>query len=394
MKADLKFHEEAIQFIIKHEKEDLRKLALKKSPFHNIEMKELITQIQGRQIAKNKFPFLLHFNQYIYPPKISLEQASSEITAKFKSKLISGKSFVDLTGGMGIDAYLLGKSFQKSTYVEPNQELCQRTKHNYGILKYSHCTCYNTSCEAFLELNDLTFDWAYLDPSRRIEGNRKISIHNYEPNVVELQDRLNDKARNVMIKLSPMQDVSKCVEVIKGIKDIYIISVKSEVKELLLCISKGFDKEPRIHAVDISSRGEVSFSYDFRHRNKQVDYDKVQHYLYQPSPSLIKSELQNRYNEQFGIKKLHPNTQLYTSKTYVKNYFGRVFKVRESIKLDKKILNKILPNRQVNVISKNFPLSSSDIINKYNLRPGGELYLIAFTNYLSEKKATICERIH
>ena len=197
-----------------------------------------------------------------------------------------------------------------------------------------------------------------------------------------------------MVKLSPMQDISECVTTLKGIKEVYVISVKNEIKELLLIINKDYKENPIIHAVDLSKTQENSFTHDFSARHAQVEFSKSQDYIYQPGASLIKSELQNLYNAHLGIAKLHPNTHLYTSNDLVNNYFGRVFRVRETVKLNKKGLHKILKKEGVNVISKNFPLSASEIVKKYNLKIGGDLYLIAFTNHLSEKESMICERIY
>ena len=228
------FSKEVIAFILKNEHADPYELALKKSPFPELHMKIIAQQIQGHKIAKKKFPFLLKVDQYIYPKKESLEQASSERTAHFKPKLIKGKSFVDLTGGMGIDTNLLGKSFESCTYIEPDRDLHDSTKWNFAQMGFDQCETFNERCEEFLESNTKRFDWAYIDPSRRIDGNRKTSIANYEPNIIVLKPKLLDVSDNVMVKLSPMQDISEGIRELQNVHKVWVVSVRNEVKELLL----------------------------------------------------------------------------------------------------------------------------------------------------------------
>ena len=211
------FSQEIIDYILENEQLDPYTMALKKSPFEDVDMKIIARQIQGRKIAKKKFPFLLECHQFRYPVKESLEQASSEITATFKAKLIHGQSFVDLTGGMGIDCYFLGRNFETSAYVEPNTSLYTQTAQNFKRLGFDHCSTFNVSCEEFLQTNKQKYDWAYIDPSRRIAGSRKTSINNYEPNIVALRQQLTDRADNVLVKLSPMQDISECVQILENV---------------------------------------------------------------------------------------------------------------------------------------------------------------------------------
>lgn len=393
MEEKVAFSQEVIDYIIKHQNVDPYTLALKKSPFQEVEMKVIARQIQGRKIAKRKFPFLLNVNQYVYPQKESLEQASSEATAIFKSNLISGHSFVDLTGGMGIDTYLLGKNFKVYAYVEPNQELYRATKRNFHTLDFDHCETFNSTCEDFLQNNKRKYDWAYIDPSRRIDGSRKTSINNYEPNVVDLQKEIAEISTNLLIKLSPMQDISDCVNVLGNVHKIWVISVQNEVKELLLHVKNDQSNSPEISAIELNYKQREEYTYSFEDRICNMGLGKIKKYLYQPSAVLVKAELQNRYASERALKKLHPNTQLYTSDDLIENFMGRIFLVHENINLNKKEIRRALPQMKTNIITKNFPLSPQELAKKYKLKEGGEKYLIGYSDHENQIKISICDRI-
>jgi hypothetical protein len=393
MKENDQFPEPVLDYIRQHENVDPYSLALKTSPFPNVSMKTIVQQVQGRRIAKRKFPFLLNFDQYQYPIKESLEQASSEFTAIFKSNLVEGKSFVDLTGGMGVDTYLLGRNFQLCTYVEPNPDLFDLSTHNFRSLGFEQCSTVNMTCASFLEANTKRYDWAYIDPSRRIGGERKISINNYEPNILEIAPLISSISDNVMIKLSPMQDISECIDVLENVHKIWVISVQNEVKELLLHVKKNNDPAPIVTAVDIKKEGKSSFSYVFEERNCIINMMEPMNYLYQPGAAIVKAELQNRYAQKIGLEKIHANTQLFTADSLQENFIGKIFRVKEYISLNKKNIKNALPQMKANIITKNFPLSPNDIIRKYNLKEGGQDYLIAFTDLNKKKRVAICNRV-
>lgn len=390
--SNVEFSQEVIDYILENEHKDPSTMALKKSPFDNVDIKVIARQIQGRKVARKKFPFLLSYNQYRYPRKESLEQASSEITAAFKSSLLDGISFVDLTGGMGIDCYLLGRKFESCAYVEPNHNLYLQTAQNFSYLGFDHCQTIHRTCELFLEQNEKTFDWAYIDPSRRIDGKRKTSIYNYEPNLVDLQEEILKYADNLLVKLSPMQDISECISVLHRVHKVWVVSVRNEVKELLLHLKADNNSVPIISAVDLDKGGNQSFSYVFEERVCDISLGRLKKYIYQPSAAIVKAELQNRYAQHLDIEKLNPNTQLYTSDRLLENYIGKVYLVQEKIKLNKKELIKALPKMKANVITKNFPLNPQALIKKFKLKEGGENFLIAYSDLEENKAVAICNK--
>jgi 16S rRNA G966 N2-methylase RsmD len=384
--------EEVLAFIDANIKSDLYKLLLQKSPFDHVSMKFLVQQIQGKKIAISKFPFLLDHKYFIYPPKVSLEQASSERIAKFKADLIEGESFTDLTGGMGIDSYLLGRKFQECQYIEPNKELFQSTISNFKVLGYDQCKGANDTAEEFLKTNKKQYDWIYIDPSRRIDGNRKTSITNYEPNIVALKDQLLSVGKKVMIKLSPMQDISECISVLKNVEKVWVISIKNDVKELLLQLGEQQNSNPKIIVVNLDIQTS-NYCAQYLERVTNVECSTTKKYIYQPAASLVKSELHNRNAKSLGLQKIHPNTQLYTSDSLVDKYFGRVFEVKAIISSNKKEIKMHLHGMKANVISKNYPLSPKQIISKLKIKEGGEDYLLAYTDVLGKKTLTVCNRL-
>jgi len=354
------FSDEVLAFIKANRNTDPYKLLMQKSPFENVSMRSVVQQIQGQKVAIKKYPFLLDYVQYIYPPKVSLEQASSQQTADYKADMISGGSFVDLTGGMGIDSFLLGRKFKECLYLEPNKKLFSTTMHNFEQLGYHQCKGQNITAEEFLNTNSQVFDWVYIDPSRRVDGNRKTSIENYEPNIVSLKDQLLATGKHVMIKLSPMQDISECISVLEYVEKVWIISIKNDVKELLLKLGKEKNDNPEIVAVDLAI-DKMEFCANYQDRITEIDWSLTKKYIYQPASALVKSELHNKYAKSLDLDKLHPNTQLYTS--------------------------------DANVITKNYPMSSAQLVTKLKIKNGGDDYLLAFTDMENRKLIVICNRV-
>lgn len=393
MKYSSDFSKEVIDYILKNEHMDSYTLSLKKSPFESVDIKVISRQIQGRKIARRKFPHFLGIDQYMYPKKESLEQASSESTALFKSGLVSGQSFVDLTGGMGIDSFFMGRKFDKATYVELNTELYEITRRNFRHLDFGWAKAVNSSCESFLESNTEKYDWAYVDPSRRIGGSRKTSIHNYEPNVSALQDKLFELADNILIKLSPMQDISECVETLDGVRQLWVLSVHNEVKELLIHLDKSFSEPVKITAIDLGNDSEEIVEGIFDQRHGDPEIGALKKYIYQPKAAIVKAELHNIYAKSCGHEKIHPNTQLYTHERLEEEYMGRIFKVISNVGSSPKIAHQVLPEKKANVISKNYPLRPEEILNKLKLKSGGKNYLLAFTDRDSKKRIVLCDRV-
>lgn len=358
------------EFINANLKTDLHSLLLKKSPFPEVSMQEIVQQIKGKKVAQKKFPYLLK-DGIIFPPNLNLEQASSQATAEFKAKNLSGKSFIDLTSGFGIDACFLSQNFEEVTLVEQNSELLEIVKHNWGILG-KKANFINDNLENFLSQNHEIFDLIYLDPARRdSEKNKKFLLEDLSPNLLEIQVRLLKISDRIIIKLSPLIDISYLISVLKNIGEIQIIAVRNEVKELLVFInSKKEKEETRITTINLESEENV-FSFNYKQERSAVsEYSEPLQYLYIPNNAVLKSGGFNSTSERFALKKLHPNTHFYTSDELVESFPGRILKVEI---IDSKEIKK---GEKFNIISKNYPLTPDEIKKKYKIKDGGNGYII------------------
>ena len=203
-------------FVAKHKDADLHSLLLKKSPFPEVSIQELVQQIKGRKVAEKKFPFLNQEN-IIFPPNLNLEQASSQDTADFKKQFFKGRKFIDLTCGFGIDAYFLSQNFEEITLIEQNTELLDIVKHNWEVLGRK-ANFINQKLEDFLKNNKEKFDFIYLDPARRDNNNRKVFLlEDLSPNIIEIREQLSDISTEILIKLSPLIDIQHLVSSLKNI---------------------------------------------------------------------------------------------------------------------------------------------------------------------------------
>ncbi len=365
-------------FVAENLNTDLHSLLLKKSPFPDVTMQEIVQQIKGTKVAEKKFPFLLK-EGIVFPPNLNLEQASSEATGIYKTNLVKGKSLVDLTCGFGIDAYFLSQNFEEITLVEQNSELLEMVKNNWEILgKKAHFI--NEKLEDFLQHNSLKFEVIYLDPARRDGNKNKVFLLEYlSPNLIEVQDKLLDNSEKILIKLSPLIDISYLISVLKNIAEIHIVAVKNDVKELLVLMDSKISAESiLIKCVNLET-DEPDFSFYFHEiETAKSQFSEPKKYIYIPNNSVLKAGVFNLISEKFKLKKLHPNSHLYTSENFVENFCGRILEVKS---IDSKELKK---GEKFNIISKNHPLKPEEIKKKYKLIDGGENYLI-FTQTMKGK---------
>lgn len=349
---------------------DLHSLLLKKSAFPEVSMNAIVQQIKGKKVAQKKFPFLLK-DGIVFPPNLNLEQASSQSTAEFKAKNLVGKTFLDLTSGFGIDAYFLSKNFENVTLIERNAELLEIVKHNWKVLDRK-ANFINESLENFLAGNNKKYDLIYLDPARRDEQkNKKFLLEDLSPNILEIQDQLHLISSQIIIKLSPLIDISYLISVLKNIEKIEIIAVKNEVKELLVFLnSEAAEEKVEVLCFNLESE-DADFSFNFKKEKEAVSqYSEAKKFLYIPNNAVLKSGGFNSISEKFGLNKLHPNTHFYTADQLLESFPGRILNVEI---IDSKTIKK---GEKFNIISKNYPLTPDEIKKKYKISDGGNHYLI------------------
>lgn len=392
MDFSLLLKNEVQDFINANINSNISKLALKKNPFSNIPYSLIIEQIAAKQKAKNKLPTWFATNNIIYPSKISVEQTSSEKTAQYKASLISGNTLIDLSGGFGIDDYYFAKNFQKVIHCEINEDLSQIVTHNYKQLNVSNIECFaGNSSEILKELNQ-KFDCIYVDPSRRNDVKGKVfMLKDCEPNVPELLDFYFTFSNTIIVKTAPILDIQAGLNELKFVKNIHIVALENEVKELLWEIEKDFTDEISIVTINIEKeniqKSKILINDDFYSK-----YSLPQNYLYEPNASLLKSGKFDSIGNVFKVNKLHQHSHLFTSENLV-DFQGRRFKIVNSFPFDKETGKNYLLKQKMNIATRNFPLKPEDIKKKFKIVDGGTVFAFFTTNIENQKIILFCEKI-
>jgi len=386
-------NEETRRFILEHIDDDIHQLALQSGKFPLIDISLAIRQINGKQKIKSKIPSFFRNEDILYPAQLSLEQSSSESTAKYKSTLCEGKSLTDLTGGFGVDCYFLSQRFEQVSYVEQNTELCEIAGHNFKVLGCPNIEIHNTTSEKFLT-EMLHSDWIYIDPARRSESGKKtVLLSDCEPDVSALSKLLQQKTSKVMIKLSPMLDITAALRELSDTTEIHVISVDNECKEILLILNSISNENPKIKTINISKNKtfQIFECNSEKESACKIEYSSsVEKYLYEPNSSVMKSGLFKSVGSSFSLSKLHVNTHLYTSLEHKTDFPGRVFEVVKIWGNTKQELKElVLKIPKANISVRNFPLTVEEIRKKIKIKDGGEIYLFACT--LADGKKAIIE---
>ena len=310
-------NQETLQFISQNKTADVHQLALQATRFSGIDMPFAVRQINGLQKVKHKIPLFYNTDNILFPVQLSLEQSSSESTAKYKSTLCEGNLLIDLTGGFGIDCCFMSAHFKEAIYVERNTELCELATHNFKVLNKQHIEINNTQTEDFLTKNTRKADWIFIDPARRSSAGKKlVLLSDCEPDVALLYPTLLEQAQKVMIKLSPMMDITAATKELPTVAEIHIISVENECKEVLLILAQENQSQQLIKTVHIRKDGSQS-GIQFLANEEQAAIatytNEVLEYLYEPDSSVLKSGAFKLISEKFKANKLHINSPLYTS---------------------------------------------------------------------------------
>ncbi len=328
----------------------------------------------------------------ISPPKISLEQCSSQSTAKYKADLLSGDIGVDLTGGLGVDSCFFSKKFKDFTHNEINLNLSNVVKHNFDVLGIKNVKFTNIEAEKF-ELDEST-DFVYLDPARRDSVNRKmVSLKDCLPNLLEIKDLILSKTKILMVKYSPMLDIKDSVLLLKTVEQVLILSEKNEMKELVFILTKGSNIDPLITCVNLQS-GQNPFSFHYTHeRNVNLAFREPEGYLYEPNASIMKAGAFKSIALAYNISKIAANSHLYSSFECIPDFPGRIFEIQQVVDFDKKQIKKLLKTDKVNIAVRNFPYSTEEIKKQLGLKDGGDQYIFFSENHKKKKIVLICNKI-
>lgn len=442
-----------IDFIRQHQEEDVRQLAFLGSKYPDVDMPFALDQIRGRQMARTKLPRWANIDGIIYPPHISMEQCSSEVTAMYKAELAArlvknnqrntrighslGKiNFLDMTGGFGVDfSYIAAQLGVQSMYVERQAHLCEAAKENFDRLGLKNITVLHGDGVEILHRLEKPLQLIFIDPARRDDaGNKVVSLQDCTPDVTLLQDEMLEKSDFVIIKLSPMLDWHRAVNELKQVREVHIVSTGNECKELLLVLSSSLgDKAKSSTEVDEAHVSETDdetshlkvycindnqvMSYDESDKSVVsiasgiecgiVELEKCSSeenelsqdsskplYLYEPNASLMKAGCFGAISSRYGVKMLEKNSHLFISDKPVHDFPGRAFRIKAVSSFNKKELKRQLSGvTKANIATRNFPLSVAELRKRFKLKDGGDTYIFATTLSDESHVLFICEKV-
>ena len=361
----------------------VHELALQRSKYKHLSDDEwhwFLQQVEGRERTADKLPTFATIEDWWYPVRLSCEQCSSELTAKYKASLINGEKMVDLTAGYGVDTYFLSAQFEHTDYVEQNAELCRIAAHNFANRPI---TIHNTTAENFLASAG-QYDLIFADPARRdSHGGKVFRLADCTPNIVELLPELLKHGKQLLLKLSPMLDITQAIKELSAVNwDIHIVAVKNEVKEVLL-LSGG---NGTITAIDLT---EPEKAFVFTREQESLSAKRsfsetvfqcnglsgaAGLYLYEPSAAILKAGAYKLIAQRFGLQKLDINTHLYASDKLIEEFPGRVWQIKSN---DFKQFQTTSNNlKHANILCRNYPLTPEQLKKKLHLRDGGTAFVI------------------
>lgn len=384
------------KFVMEHLHEQPAALMLQAKRHPELPMQELVQQVQARQKAMSKLPAWAQNPELVFPVNVSVEQSSSEATAAFKASLVQGRLLIDLTGGFGADSYYFARSFEQVIHVEQNTELSEIANYNYKVLQADNIKTINTTAAAFLDSFAGHADVFYLDPARRGDRSQKLHLlQDCEPDILTLLPLLLRKADKVLLKASPMLDIDMAVSQLGKVANVWVVAVQNECKEVLYLLQQNPPAEPEIEAVNIKADGHLS-TFTFTTEQEQTieaPYSDPLTYIYEPNAAVLKAGAYKSLTQQFPVKKLHPNSHLYTSSGLVADFPGRTFTCTTTSRYNKKELLALLPQKQANITVRNFPDTVANIRKKTGIREGGHVYLFFTTDMHQKPVVLFCEKL-
>lgn len=360
---------------------DAADIALRKSPFTDIQPVELAQQVEGRQRCQKKLPLWYNTLGIYYPKRLAIEQASSALTAQYKGFLVPrGSRMIDLTGGFGVDACYLARHATTLTYCEQDAELAAIARHNFNVLEASNISVEAADGLAFLRnLPDEAFDYVYIDPARRKNRQKVFLLSDCEPDMTGIQQLLLEKARRICVKAAPLLDISAALRVLQHVCEVHIVSVDNECKELLFVLDRTYNGEPNLTAAALSNDGqERIFRFTLAEEQAAMPvFGAPGDYLYAPDAALLKAGAFKCISHRFNLQKLHPHTHLYTSDREQPDFIGRAFQINEVMPYA--IFKKNGTGLQANCSTRNFPLDVAALRKKHKIRDGGDRFLFFCT---------------
>lgn len=382
------------EFIREYRERDVRQLALQANRFPDVDMPYALDQIQGWQIARRKLPKWAACDGVIFPPHLSMEQCSSEPTAQYKLNLamewaeIVGHAsrMTDLTGGFGVDFSFTSYAFAAATYVERNEQLCHIVEHNLPLLGLNNATVVCADAVEYLSTVEPQ-TMLFLDPARRDEhGAKTVMLADCTPDVVQLLPKLLEKSRFTMLKLSPMLDWHKAMDDLQGtVREVHIVSVGGECKELLLVLSTVVESELKVYCADLFTASAPSSLFVYTPGSSAPVANStfnIQHstFLHEPNASIMKAGCFDELAAAYGVSPVSRNSHLFLSDEPVEGFPGRSFVVERVTTMNKGELRKALAGiEKANIATRNFPLTVAELRKRLKIKDGGDVYIFATT---------------
>ena len=382
------------EFIREYRERDIRQLALQANRFPDVDMPYALDQIQGWQIARRKLPKWAACDGVIFPPHLSMEQCSSEPTAQYKLNLAMewaervghASRMTDLTGGFGVDFSFTSCAFTSATYVERSEQLCHIVEHNLPLLGLNNATVVCADAVEYLSTVEPQ-TMLFLDPARRDEhGAKTAMLADCTPDVVQLLPKLLEKSRFTMLKLSPMLDWHKAVDDLQGtVREVHIVSVGGECKELLLVLSKVVESELKVYCADLSTASDTSSLFVYTPGSSApVSNSKLKtqnsKFLHEPNASIMKAGCFDELAAAYGVSPVSRNSHLFLSDEPIEDFPGRSFVVERVTTMNKGELRKALVGiEKANIATRNFPLTVAELRKRLKIKDGGDVYIFATT---------------
>ena len=384
----------------------VEELALQRKRFAHLSDEEwrwMLQQVEGRQRTHDKLPTFAQIEDWWYPVRLSCEQCSSEATARYKAAIIRqlGEKqdiLIDLTGGYGVDTYFLSEQTVQAHYVERNEELCRIAQHNFQIANKS-IHVHNTSAEDFLAQYPMAGSVSsdvkkevvvYLDPARRdAHGGKVFRIEDCEPNVIKILPFLRAISNTILIKFSPMLDITSALQSLGNEWDVHVVALHNEVKEIIFVTGNN-----RIHAVNILHEGNDQFSFTRSEEKSALCAmaDCICEYIYEPNAAIIKAGAFRLVSERYQLHKLDHNTHLYTADQLIEDFPGRVWKViAQPIKNQRDIA--ALGIQRAAILTRNYPLTPEELRKKFKVQESDSHFLIG-ARLATKPTLILAERIH
>lgn len=368
-------------FIHEHRSEDPSRLKLKfGSRSLGFDLNFALVQIEARKKYMHKLGIFLRHDEFLFPDSISGEQSSHQAVSIYHASLVEpGKRILDLTGGLGIDALTFALVNQKMKVLELDSNKADMLSYNAGILGVEDFEVINGDSIAILKETKETFDVIFVDPSRRDTNWKRVyNLRDCGPDVVENQELLLEKSQRVMIKASPLLDVTQTLRDFKNISSMRAVGVKGECKEILVELKRDFSDTPVFEAVNLDEKGKILNVFRFeKDSGCEIQYIDTKEgfegkYLLEPSAMIMKFGPWSELCKRFNAKKMGQSSHLFVSETFPENFSGRVTRIKHVLKKQDR---KTLEGLPAGVVSRNYPLSSDEVRRQFRLKEGDKNFI-------------------